>query len=37
VIVPGHGRLADETDVAKYRFLVTIVRDGGRDMLKKGM
>jgi glyoxylase-like metal-dependent hydrolase (beta-lactamase superfamily II) len=27
VIVPGHGRLSDETDVANYRDMVTIIRD----------
>ena len=37
VIVPGHGRLADETDVANYRDMVTIVRDRVRDMVKKRM
>ena len=37
VIVPGHGRLADETDVANYRDMVTIVRDRVGDMVRKGM
>jgi glyoxylase-like metal-dependent hydrolase (beta-lactamase superfamily II) len=37
VIVPGHGRLSDETDVANYRDMVTIVRDRVRAMVKKGM
>jgi glyoxylase-like metal-dependent hydrolase (beta-lactamase superfamily II) len=37
VIVPGRGRLADETDVANYRDMVTIVRDRVRDMVKKGL
>ena len=37
VIVPGHGRLADETDLANYRDMVTIVRDRVRDLVKKGM
>ena len=37
VIVPGRGRLADETDVANYRDMVTIVRDRVRAMVKKGM
>jgi glyoxylase-like metal-dependent hydrolase (beta-lactamase superfamily II) len=37
VIVPGHGRLADETDLANYRDMVTIVRDRVRDMVKKRM
>jgi len=27
VVVPGHGRLSDETDVANYRDMVTIIRD----------
>jgi glyoxylase-like metal-dependent hydrolase (beta-lactamase superfamily II) len=26
-IVPGHGRISDETEVANYRDMVTIVRD----------
>ena len=36
VVVPGHGRLSDETDVANYRDMVTIVRDRVRAMVKKG-
>ena len=27
VVIPGHGRLSDETEVANYRDMVTIVRD----------
>ena len=27
VVIPGHGRLSDETDVANYRDMVTIIRD----------
>jgi glyoxylase-like metal-dependent hydrolase (beta-lactamase superfamily II) len=26
-VVPGHGRLYDETDVAEYRDMLTIIRD----------
>jgi cyclase len=37
VVVPGRGRLCDETDVANYRDMVTIVRDRVRDMVAKGM
>jgi glyoxylase-like metal-dependent hydrolase (beta-lactamase superfamily II) len=37
VIVPGHGRLSDETDVANYRDMVTIVRDRVRAGVKNGM
>jgi hypothetical protein len=27
LVIPGHGRLYDEADVAEYRDMVTIVRD----------
>jgi glyoxylase-like metal-dependent hydrolase (beta-lactamase superfamily II) len=37
LVVPGHGRLSDEADVAEYRDMVTIVRDRIRDMVKKKM
>jgi cyclase len=37
VVVPGRGRLSDETDVANYRDMVTIIRDRIRDMVAKGM
>jgi cyclase len=37
VVIPGRGRLSDETDVANYRDMVTIVRDRVRDLAAKGM
>jgi glyoxylase-like metal-dependent hydrolase (beta-lactamase superfamily II) len=37
LVVPGHGRLSDEADVAEYRDMVTIVRDRIQEMVKKGM
>jgi glyoxylase-like metal-dependent hydrolase (beta-lactamase superfamily II) len=37
MIVPGHGRLCDESDVSDYRDMVTIVRDRVADMVKKKM
>jgi glyoxylase-like metal-dependent hydrolase (beta-lactamase superfamily II) len=37
MIVPGHGYLSDEFDVAEYRDMVTIVRDRVQDMLKRGL
>ena len=37
LVIPGHGRLSDEADVAEYRDMVTIVRDRVRDMVQKGM
>ena len=27
MVIPGHGRLSDETEVANYRDMVTIIRD----------
>jgi hypothetical protein len=36
-VIPGRGRLSDETDVANYRDMVTIIRDRIRDMIAKGM
>jgi glyoxylase-like metal-dependent hydrolase (beta-lactamase superfamily II) len=35
-VVPGHGRLAEETDVAEYRNMVYIVADRVRDLIGKG-
>lgn len=37
VVIPGRGRLSDETDVANYRDMVTIVRNRVRAMASKGM
>jgi cyclase len=37
MVIPGHGRLADEADVVEYRDMVTIIRDRVQAMLKKGM
>jgi glyoxylase-like metal-dependent hydrolase (beta-lactamase superfamily II) len=37
VVIPGRGRLGDETDVANYRDMVVIVRDRVRAMVAKGM
>jgi glyoxylase-like metal-dependent hydrolase (beta-lactamase superfamily II) len=36
VVIPGRGRLSDETDVANYRDMVTIIRDRIRSMIGKG-
>jgi glyoxylase-like metal-dependent hydrolase (beta-lactamase superfamily II) len=36
-VIPGHGRLTDEADVAQYRTMVTIIRDRIRDMKAHGM
>jgi cyclase len=37
VVIPGRGRLSDETDVANYRDMVTIIRDRMRAMVAKGL
>ena len=37
VVIPGHGRLSDETEVANYRDMVTIVRDRVAAMIDDGM
>ena len=37
LIVPGRGRIAEETDVAEFRDMVVIIRDRVQDMIKKGM
>jgi glyoxylase-like metal-dependent hydrolase (beta-lactamase superfamily II) len=37
LVVPGHGRICDQTDVVQYRDMVTIVRDRIRDLIDRGM
>jgi hypothetical protein len=37
LIIPGHGRICDEADLAVYQEMVTIVRDRLQDMINKGM
>ena len=37
LIVPGEGRLSDESDVVEYRNMVVMIRDRIQDMVKKGM
>lgn len=36
-VVPGHGRLSDEGDVADYRDMVTFIRDRVKAMIDQGM
>jgi cyclase len=36
MIVPGHGRLSDMSDVAYYRDMLTIIRARVQDLVKKG-
>jgi hypothetical protein len=37
LLIPGHGRLSDRTDLAWYQQMVTIVRDRLQDMMARGM
>jgi glyoxylase-like metal-dependent hydrolase (beta-lactamase superfamily II) len=37
LVIPGHGRIADQPDIAYYREMVAIVRDRIRAMISKGM
>ena len=37
VVIPGHGRLSDETEVANYRDMVTIIRDRVAALIDAGM
>jgi len=37
VVIPGHGRLSDETEVVNYRDMVTIVRDRILAMINDGL
>jgi len=37
LIIPGHGRLCDEADLAEYRDMATIIRDRIQAGIKKGL
>jgi glyoxylase-like metal-dependent hydrolase (beta-lactamase superfamily II) len=37
LIVPGHGRIGNESDVVEYRDMATIVRDRIRLMVERGL
>lgn len=37
MIIPGHGRVGDESDVFDYRDMITIIRDRIQSMVAKGM
>jgi len=36
IVIPGHGRLYDEADVAEYRDMTVIVRDRVQSAIKGG-
>jgi cyclase len=37
LVIPGHGRICNESDVAEYRDMTTIIRDRVQAMIDKGM
>jgi cyclase len=36
MVIPGHGRLCDQSEVTDYRDMLTIIRDRVQDLLRKG-
>jgi cyclase len=36
IVIPGHGRLYDEADVAEYRDMLTIIRDRAQNAIDEG-
>jgi cyclase len=36
-VIPGHGRICEQSDVVEYRDMVTVIRDIIQDMIKRGM
>jgi cyclase len=36
VVIPGHGHLSDQIDVAEYRDMLSIIRDRVRDLIAAG-
>jgi cyclase len=37
LLIPGHGRICDASDLVEYRDMVTIVRDNVQDLIGNGM
>ena len=36
-VIPGHGRICDQSDVVEYRDMVVIIRDVVKDMMQRGL
>lgn len=37
LMIPGHGRICDDSDLVEYRDMVTIIRDNVQDLIRSGM
>lgn len=36
MVIPGHGRLCDQSEVTDYRDMLTIIRDRVQDLMRRG-
>jgi hypothetical protein len=36
MIIPGHGRVCDEWELAEYRDMLVIIRDRVQDLIRSG-
>jgi cyclase len=36
-LIPGHGRICDDSDLVEYRDMITIIRDNVQDLIGSGM
>ena len=37
LLIPGHGRIGDDSDLVEYRDMITIIRDNVQDLISSGM
>jgi glyoxylase-like metal-dependent hydrolase (beta-lactamase superfamily II) len=37
LLIPGHGRIGDDSDLVEYRDMITIIRDNVQDYINSGM
>jgi cyclase len=37
LLIPGHGRICDDSDLVEYRDMVTIIRDNVQELIRNGM
>jgi cyclase len=37
LLIPGHGRIADDSDLVEYRDMITIIRDNVQDYINSGL
>jgi glyoxylase-like metal-dependent hydrolase (beta-lactamase superfamily II) len=37
LLIPGHGRICDASDLVEYRDMMTIIRDNVQDLINNGM